>query len=128
MGLFGFFQKVLSDEPKQKSVPTKKDGSTKTFDYFAFKVHGVATIPEAQSVLANLGCKLHEQPDFAKIKLEGDCLNVYLHGQKIGSGDATAKKKFQEHCNNKWNIHSCSIYGGEDDKSFGCKIRIKYFY
>lgn len=123
MGLFNMFKKKNS-----KPVPTLKNGTVKSFDYFAFKIHGVATIPGAQEVLAKKGCDLYEQPNFVDVKLENDCLNVYINGFRIGSGDKQAKNKFEEHCKKEWNIHSCSIYGGDNDNSYGCKVRIKYFY
>lgn len=78
--------------------------------------------------MAKTGCKLHEEPSFVKVKIEDDTLNVYLDGKKIGSGDAQAKKKFEERCKQRWIVHSCAIYGGSDDKYYGCKIRIKHFY
>ena len=119
MGLFSLFKKDT------KSV--SQNNSVKSFDYFSFKVHGTATIPGAQDVLKSIGNKLYEQPRFVLVELEGDTLNVYLNGKCIGSGDTQARNKFIKHCQNKWNVHSCSIYGGDDGKNFGCKIRIKYF-
>lgn len=123
MGLFDLFRKT-----EQEPIPTLKNGTIKTYDYFAFKVHGVASLSGAQDVLRSIGCDLYENPNFVSVKLEDECLNVYLNGSRIGSGDNQAKKKFEEHCKKKWHVHSCSIYGGQDDKYYGCKIRIKYFY
>ena len=107
---------------------TLKGGTVKTYDYFAFKVHGVATIDGVQECLRSVGCKLHEKPDFVTLKLEEDTLNVYINKMRIGSGDKLAKNKFVENCKSKWEVHSCSIYGGDDGKSLGCKIRVKFFY
>lgn len=119
MGFFSLFKKETKNVSQNNSV--------KSFDYFSFKVHGTATVPGAQDLLKSIGTKLHEQPSFASVKLEEDTLNVYLKGKRIGSGDTQAKNKFIQHCKHKWNVHSCSIYGGDDGKNFGCKLRIKYF-
>ena len=61
-------------------------------------------------------------------RLEDGVLNVYINKKRIGSGDAQATKKFVEHCQKKWEIYSCSVYGGADGKSYGCKIRVKFYY
>lgn len=128
MGLFDLFKKATVSTSDVENKPTLKDGSVKTYDYFAFKVHGVDTVEGSQEVLKSIGCKLHEKPIFAMLKLEDGVLNVYINKKRIGSGDAQATKKFVEHCQKKWEIYSCSIYGGTDGKSYGCKIRVKFYY
>lgn len=128
MGLFDLFKKTPAPASIIENKPTLKDGTAKTYDYFAFKVHGVATIDGAQETLKSLGCKLYKTPNFVMLKLEDGVLNVFLNKNCIGSGDAQAAKKFAEHCQKKWEVHSCSIYGGTEGKSYGCKIRVKFYY
>lgn len=132
MGFWDFFKKPNQVAPQssfvQSAATIPTNTHSKQFDYFAFKVNGTATIQGAQEILKSIGCKLHDQPSFALVKLENDTLNVYLNGKLIGSGNAQAKNKFIEHCKTKWHIHSCTIYGGDDGKNYGCRIRIKYFY
>ena len=128
MSLFDLFKKAPVSTSDVENKTTQKDGIVKTYDYFAFKVHGVATVEGAQEVLKSIGCKLHEKPTFVKIKLEDGVLNVYINNKRIGSGDTQATKKFVEHCKKKWEIYSCSIYCGTDGKNYGCKIRVKFYY
>ena len=100
MGLFNLFKKNNTEISKKQTTP--QNDTTKSFDYFAFKVHGVATVDGAQEILKTLGCELHEKPSFVMLKLENNVLNVYLNNKLIGSGDTSATNKFVEHCNKKW--------------------------
>lgn len=123
--MFGLFKKK-----EQKEVPTLKDGTKKTFDYFAFKVHGVSSIDGVQEMLKKIGAGLYEEPKNVDLKVDAEHgLSVYVNKKRIGSGDEQALKKFNENCvKKKWNVHSLAVYGGDGDKSFGCKVRVKYFY
>lgn len=119
MGLFDLFKKK-AEEPQAEPIG-------KQYDYFAFKVHGVAD-QESQKVLESVGVALHEQPNFVSVAIKDDELIVSVNGKAIGKGDAQAKNKFVENCSKNYNIHSLSVYGGDDGKNYGCKVRIKYFY
>ncbi len=127
MGLFNFSKKK---EETVKEIPKlKSTGETKTFDYFAFKVHGDSK-PEIQELLKKEKEKekLQEKPADISLKIVDDTLQVFIGKMYIGNGDAAALAKFKENCKKKYEIQSFSIYGGDNDKYYGCKIRVKYYY
>ena len=122
MGLLDFFK-----SKKQMSIPSINDVTEKHYDFFAFKVHGVATISGVQKILEGLGKKLHEHPSFVTLDIQNDTLNVYISGTLVGHGDKQAKDKFEKYCTKKYSIQSLAVYGGDEGKSYGCKVRVKYF-
>lgn len=123
MGLFDFFKPKQNNE----NVPTLRDGTPKTYDYFAFKLHDI-NVEELSKMEPGL---FTDKNVDVSVKLEiidsEEKLVAYHNRTIIGYADKTAIRKYKEHKSQKLKIHSRSI-GKEKGSLPYCRIRMIYFY
>lgn len=64
---------------------------------------------------------------FQGYEFEGaPAIGIYVNEQQIGNVPRTQVKEFISHKNNPFIIDSLNVYGGNDGKSFGCIINIRF--